>query len=241
MINNLRRYEPYREAVLNLSLTESIEKVDAFMEDFKKMRITSYQNGDYLFKKILLRHDEAFHPIPKGLNCVIIDLEGRDPVKLLGLLVRDTIYSYCLRPGKVGEFYVAMLRLLRIIHRNGLLFFGFTYWDYDRLLEVRNDVYRKFSQKTEELEFLDNLKYFSLQERDKQSITETLYSMGLPIPKDPLFRTGRKVNDLYDDGFIEIVRQHNNSCLKAESLLLYRLYLRKHLLFARNRIPDKSK
>lgn len=204
-------------------MDKTIDKFNRFNEELQEQDL-------FCFEKIPLKRATDCEPLRREFNCVILDLEGENPVKMVGMLIRDKIYSYWLKDNNISGFYLSILRLLKIMHDKGVLFFGFTYWDYDRLMEMREKMRNTFPNESYEFSYLDDLKYFNLQEREMQSITETLYSLDLKIPKDPLFRTGRQANDLFEDGFIKIVQQHNISCLKSESLLFSHLFLKKHLI-----------
>lgn len=229
-MKNLRKSEAYRMMYFNIHLQRDVRMMDKIIDKFNQSNEELLNKDFYCLEKLSLKNATDFEPIQKELNCVILDLEGEKPVKMIGILIRDKIYSFWIKENNISGFYSSILHLLKLLHEEGILFFGFTYWDYDRLLEMREKMSKKFSQEPATFAYLDDLKYFNLQEREMQSITETLYSLNLNIPKDPLFRTGRQANDLFEDGFIKIVQQHNISCLKSESLLFSHLFLKKHVM-----------
>jgi hypothetical protein len=229
-MKNLRKFEAYRMMYFNVHLKKDVNKMDKAIDKFDRLNEELQRQDLFSFEKIPLKKTGDFEPLRKELNCVILDLEGENPVKMVGMLIRDKVYSYWLKENNISRFYLSILRLIKMMHKEGILFFGFTYWDYDRLMEMREKMRKTFPNESYDFTYLDDLKYFNLQEREMQSITETLYSLDLKIPKDPLFRTGRQANDLFEDGFIKIVQQHNISCLKSESLLFSHLFLKKHLI-----------
>lgn len=130
---------------------------------------------------------------------------------------------------EVISYYKFVLNILKRLR--SFIFFGFTFWDYDQIFGMRRFVISKCDPANSNyLRFLDNLLYLNLQDRDRESISEALYSMGAKIPRDPLYRKNYKINTLHQDGYYDIIHQHNRSCLEAEIKILEKRFLRRFLL-----------
>jgi len=226
---DIKELNVYRKMILNLSWLENsklMDEIERKIERFNKIALIRY---DISVKQTSYNGKEYnFIPIPHTFNSVIIDLEGENPIKMFGLLVRDKINSYMLAKGKVEQFYTCMNQLLYIL--KDVLIFGFSYWDLSAFLNMRDALVDIYGHDKKNFSFYDDFKYFNLQEHDKESVAEALYSLGEEIPKDPLYRDSSKINKLYDDGFMEIVRKHNYSCLKSESIIFLKRFVKKNIM-----------
>lgn len=211
--------------MLNVKCLENSELMD---KNIKKLHEFNSQIKAQLTINMKIKKLDTV-AIPSTFNVVIIDTEGWRPTVCLGILVREKIYSYMMEKNQRQEFYKAIFTIVKIFQES--LFFGFTFWDYDLLFSLRDVLIEEFGEDPENFDFLDEIVYFNLQERERESVSEALYSIGEEIPRDPLFRNGRNIQRLYEKGFDDIIRRHNYSCLQAEATLLLKRYLKKHLLY----------
>ena len=156
-------------------------------------------------------------------NAVLIDLEGNDPLKLFGFIFRRYQIMIGLKSlNHMKVFYNVLYQLLLIL--KGMIFFAFSSWDYNAIMEVRNSLL-KLGYEQSRLRFFQDIIYFNLQRHDKESLAESLYSMNLPIPLDPLYRDSSKINNLYSDGYYDIIARHNSSCLQGAVKIMTQRYL----------------
>jgi len=237
-----RTFESFRKIVLNIEFFKDPAYRKALfldsLNELQRLNAQLQKNEKTILHTFKVDREEK--PLPDEYNCLIIDLEGDDPVKLLGLLVSDTIYSYLL-PEKysVSDFYRLIFRILEIFQDS--LLFGFTFWDYDMLFTIKDSIFsNSLNNRGETKDILERIKYFNLQERDRESVAEALYSLGSTLPRDPLYRRNYHINQLWEDGFYDIIRQHNCSCLRAELAILKGRYLPKYVMYNKNKSKIKN-
>lgn len=227
----VRTYESFQKVVLNIEFFKNpTYRTNLFkdaMYGFSLINSKIQENAPDMLRIYDLPNKDAF--IPDEYNSIIIDMEGDDPIVLVGLLVHNTIYSYVLPDyNDIPSFYEHIISIFRVFQDS--LVFGFTFWDYDHLFLMRDVLVNTFHYDPTKYHFLSTLKYFNLQSRERESIPEALYSLGEHLPKDPLYRRMYHITDLYEDGFYEIIREHNVSCLRAALILLTKRYLPTKLL-----------
>lgn len=230
--NNWRLYKAYRRLLLNLYIKRDSSLIQRKFKQLKEYNET-IRNDELIDLKtydIMICEKEDLKENLRNYNCIIIDLEGEKPLKLYGLYFNKKIYSYLLpisAPSiqEIEVFYQAILHIQSIFL--DFMVFGFTFWDYELLKTISDEAgHCKFN--------FENLYYFNLQARDRESVSEALYNIGEKLPKDPLYRRNRKINQLHEDGFFDIIRKHNRSCLQAELMILVKRFLPTHLISTSN-------
>lgn len=226
----LRNFEAYRKMVLNAEWKSDKKIMDNISKDINALTRRAFLEGTIsCYFKHYNPDEPLFSPIPDSLNSLIIDIEGSNPLKLIGLLTQDKMFFYMLKPQYEKDFYKFIAKLLKILRK--VLLFGFTFWDLDSILRVKEDLIYKYGFDKDKLKYFDDLLYFNLQEYDHENVSSALYSLGMTeIPKDPLYRKSSHVNKLFKDGFYDIIQQHNFSCLACESFIFLKRFIPKHII-----------
>lgn len=220
-MENVKNLRIYDKIMLNAFLTEDTTRmnhVENSILDLIEDLITE--------KKVKVNLDilNSDFSINRSYNAVLIDLEGTDPLKLFGFIFRRYQIMIGLKTlNHVRAFYDALYQLLLTL--KGMIFFAFSSWDYNAIMELRDSLF-KYGYEHSRLRFFQELIYFNLQRHDKESLVESLYSMNLPIPTDPLYRDSSKINNLYKDGYYDIIARHNSSCLKGAAKIMTQRYLK---------------
>ena len=228
MKNIFRELNSYRKIVFNLRWTENRERMDKVEKDFNQLNKAIMEEGNIRFNREILDKQS----IPEAFNIVIIDLEGDNPPKLLGILIRNNMFFYGLKESKTNEFFNCLYRVLKLL--KDLLVFAFSFWDFDMINHIKEILKKDYGYTNSQLSIIDSIlnNYYNLQEYDKESVISALYAFGVKesqVPKDPLYRKSFLINQLFADNFYNIIQEHNRSCLQAELILLKR-YVRKNLI-----------
>ena len=223
-----RELDSYRKIIFNLNWTENKEKMDYIEKILSQLNKTIMEEGNIRFNHEILDTQS----IPEGFNCVIIDIEGDNPLKLMGILLRNNIFSYGLKEKTEHEFFDCLFKVLKLV--KDLIIFAFSFWDFNMIIKIQKTLKENYGYSDSQLKSIDSIlnNYFNLQEYDKESVVSALYSFGIKeseVPRDPLYRKSFLINQLYSDGFYNIIQEHNRSCLQAELMLLKR-YIRKNLI-----------
>jgi len=227
--NYFRNIKTYGKIILNTEIFNSSQRVEAQKKLSTLFNELEKKNKDIFWtRKVYNKNENPLLPIPKLFNAVIIDMEGSEPVKLFSVLIHNTIFSCGIISPSIKYFYLTIIRILIILRK--VLLFTFSYWDIERIYDIREKMIQDYNVPVSKLRFIDNLKYFNLQEYDRESISAALYSLGEEIPKDPLLRKSYQINRLYEDGFNDMVLQHNYSCFVCESTIFLKRFVKKHLL-----------
>lgn len=223
-----RDLKTYREIILNIEFLKT-ETIGLAEQELLKLNQRLKREAKVYCANILYDPEKInFLPIPKAFNAVIIDLEGQDPLKVFGLLLRNRILTYSLKDEGLKSFYSVIIKILKFL--KNVLIFTFSFWDIDILLSIRDHCIRIFGHSKSQSNFMEEFKYFNLQDYDKESISAALYSLGEDIPKDPLYRKSYQINRLYEDGFYKTVQDHNLSCFKCESIIFLKRFVKNHII-----------
>ncbi|MBD3215640.1 MAG: hypothetical protein GF311_23720 [Candidatus Lokiarchaeota archaeon] len=223
MLFNLNFRNSYRQS------EELKLRIETFLQE-----ITNVYQG-HLSAGILEVHSIHDH-IPPNLNLAILDFEG-SPAIHLGVLLYDTIYMLTLLDYEFDLFYRKVIELLSILVSAKILLFGFSNWDYDVITNIFGR--ESIDLRVNNIPLLSQFFYFNLQEHDKESLSEAIYSIHEELEPDPLFRNSKNINELHLHKYYQIIRQHNRSCLLNEVKILKNRFLKKNLIRILNKYEVK--
>lgn len=161
------------------------------------------------------------------LRYIVVDVECNYP-KIIGIAVFNRIYQfYILNENFQFEFYKTIIKLLDILKN----FYIFSFSDNEKKFifsilknELSSDL------KTEELKFIDNLKILNLQVANYESLITALYKIKEKVGPEQLLRNSKDIDFHYALGHIDLILEHNISCLLEAIKILYKRFFSMHLI-----------
>jgi hypothetical protein len=120
-----------------------------------------------------------------------------------------------------------MFRVLKILKEFYLI--TFSPWEGNFVKILANELRSMYSQ--HELNFLtSSLKIIDIQERYYESLNASLFSLNEEILPDPLIRISDNVDILFEMGNLELVAEHNETCLISTRTLFLSRWLKQNLI-----------
>ena len=176
-----------------------------------------------LKKSIHTNKTVADTPLP--CHAAILDFEG-NPVFMIGLMISNVCVTYYIEDYKYRtELYLLLLTIIST--SKDILYFTFS--DHER--QELTKIYQYVACQGIDLQLyttIDAIPLINLQLTKFESLLEALYSIQpeMKITGDALFRNTRMVDQLfYAKKYDEIIR-HNQNCLRNESMILQKRWLK---------------
>lgn len=164
------------------------------------------------------------------MKFVIIDFECYFP-KFFGILVSDMIFQFYIKePKHQPELYMIIFEVLKIV--KNFYFVTFSGWESRFIKILKNRLVSTYSPK--ELDFLDTLAIIDIQIGYYESLTSGLFSVNEKISSEPVLRISNNVDLLFELGYLDLVSEHNESCLISTLKLLHKRFFKLNLLDFQN-------
>ncbi|KKL97319.1 hypothetical protein LCGC14_1835670 [marine sediment metagenome] len=160
------------------------------------------------------------------MRYMILDLEGYFPI-LVGILINNKIFQFYITEKKDGmDLYEILFEILRIAKNFYIITFSPWEGNFFKIL------YHKLlaSHSMEELEFLKHLKIIDIQDRYYESLNAGLFKLDEKILPDPLIRISDNVDILFEMKMLDLVAQHNVTCLRSSRIIFKNRYLKLNLI-----------
>ena len=160
------------------------------------------------------------------MKYAIIDFEGFSP-KLMGVLFHNSLFQFYITDKKYQkELYEVIFIVLHILQ----FLFLITFSESERrFISILTHKLRK-SHDSADLEFLHSLEIINIQKANYESMSAGLFSVNEEILSDPLLRISNNVDILFDLGYIELIKEHNQNCLISTNILLKKRYFKLNLI-----------
>ena len=162
---------------------------------------------------------------PLNYHAAILDFEG-NPVFLIGIMIYNSLFSFFIEDYDYRiELYLLLLNVFS--NNDKLVYFTFSNHEKEEIkkicqyLEYQNENLSDYIP-------VDMIPIINLQLNSFESLLEALYSIqsDMKITGDALFRNTRLVDQLfYAKKYNEVV-YHNQNCLKNESIILKKRWLK---------------
>jgi hypothetical protein len=176
-----------------------------------------------LKKSIHVSKTDADTPLP--CHAAILDFEG-NPVFMVGLMIGSTCFTYYIEHYKFRrELYLLLLTIISTSKE--IIYFTFSDHEHQELTKIHQYLECQGID-LQEYNTIDSIPLINLQLTKFESIIEALYSIQpeMKITGDALFRNTRMVDQLfYAKKYEEIIR-HNQNCLRNESIILQKRWLK---------------
>ena len=169
--------------------------------------------------------NKAVADIPLPCHAAILDFEG-NPVFMVGLMIGSTFLTYYIEDYKYrAELYLLLLTIIS----NSKEIIYFTFSDHER--RELTKIYQYLACQGIELQeysTIDAIPLINLQLTKFESILEALYSIQpeMKITGDALFRNTRMVDQLFYAKKYDEIINHNQNCLRNESIILQKRWLK---------------
>jgi len=160
------------------------------------------------------------------MKYVILDFEGYFP-KLFGILIYDTIYQFYIEQETYQQqLYQVLAIVLRIVKEFYII--SFSGWEARFISILKHRLLELHSSNV--LEFLDGLQVIDIQQKYFESMTAGLFSINEEVLPDPVVRISDNVDILFDMGYMDLIIDHNDSCLLSTLTLLHKRFFKLNLL-----------
>ncbi len=81
-----------------------------------------------------------------------------------------------------------------------------------------------------ELEFLESMRIVDIQQNYYESLTAGLFSLDEEVLPDPVLRISDNVDPLFDMGYLDLIAEHNETCLISTLTLLKKRFFKLNLI-----------
>jgi hypothetical protein len=156
----------------------------------------------------------------------ILDLEGYFP-KLAGFLISDFIYQFYIEEKEYQlDLYKVIYSIIKLL--KDFFIITFSPWERRFMIILKNELMSQFSSQ-KELEFIDSLKIVDIQKRYFESLSAGVFSLDDKLTPDPVLRISDNVDLLFENRYLDVICEHNRSCLLSTLKLLKKRYFKLNL------------